>query len=235
MKQEVVVTADKVKRWHRLGKMLRLSLLIVLLLLIIAYIVLKVLFQDSNFIISLKSNDDLEAGLAIYESLYDRTPKRVLKAKSLQFMDNISEKWIPEDVDSEYDGSHNGDNYIAYTFYVENQSDSVFDYWYSVIQDDVVKNVDEAIRIKIYVNGEATTYAKGNSINREAERGTVKFRNDEDGTIVLAERANSEPGNIDRITVVIWIEGNDPECVDAILGGEMLMHMSITEEHTQLD
>jgi hypothetical protein len=38
---------------------------------------------------------------------------------------------------------------------------------------------------------------------------------------------------IDKITIVIWLEGDDPECVNAILGGEMKMHMEITEEHTE--
>lgn len=235
MANEVIKTADKIKKWRKLGNRLRLSILILLLFLIILYLVLKVMFSDSNFVVSLKSNDSLESGLAIYESLYDRTPKRILKAKNLQFMDNISEKWLPEDIDAEYDGSHNGENYIAYTFYVENQSKSIFDYWYSIIVEDVIKNVDEAVRIKIFLNGDETTYAKGSSIDDSPEPGTTKFRNDEDGTIILEQRPDLNPGDIDRITIVVWIEGNDPECIDALIGGEILMHMDITEEHKKLN
>lgn len=231
MANEVIKSADEIKRWRRLGNRLRLSVLILLFFLIILYLVLKVMFSDSNFVVSLKSNDSLESGLAIYESLYDRTPKRTLKAKNLQFMDNITEKWIPEDIDGEYDGSHNGDNYIAYTFYIENQSKDVFNYWYSVTVEDVVKNVDEAVRIKIYLNGEPTVYAKGSSLNNGPEAGTTKFRDDEDGVIILEQRPSLNPGDIDRMTIVVWIEGNDPECVDALIGGEILMHMDITEEH----
>ena len=37
----------------------------------------------------------------------------------------------------------------------------------------------------------------------------------------------------DKVTVVIWLEGDDPECVNAILGGEMKMHMDIYEEHVE--
>ena len=37
-------------------------------------------------------------------------------------------------------------------------------------------------------------------------------------------------GQIDKFTVVIWVEGDDPECLDDIIGGEMKMHMEITEE-----
>ena len=37
---------------------------------------------------------------------------------------------------------------------------------------------------------------------------------------------NFVPGSISRVTVVIWLEGNDPECTDDILGGEFKMDMS---------
>lgn len=235
MAKEVIVKADRVRGWHKFGKSLKLAILLLLLLLIIIFIVLKVTYHDTSFLVSLRNNDELEQGLAIYESIYDRVGKRWLKADNLQFMDNISIKWLPENIDDDsFEGGHNGDNYIAYTFRVENQSNVVIDYWYEVFIDDVIKDVDEAARVMIYLNGEPTVYAKGNSINREAEKDTVKFRDDKDGTIILEERKGLEAGVIDRITVVIWIEGDDPECVDALIGGELVMHMDITEEHPVL-
>lgn len=232
-KRDVVVKANRVKRWHKLGKYIKLALLLLLLLLIVIYIVLKVLFSDGSFIVTLDHNDMLYSGLAMYESLNDPTPKRTLKAENIQFMDNISIKWLPKDINKEAEGSHNGDNYIAYTFYMENQGEIVLNYWYSVILEDVIKDADEAARVMIYVNDEATVFAKGNSIDGKAEPNTKKFRDDEDGTIILEQRANVKPGQVDRITVVVWIEGDDPECVDALIGGQMRLTMKITEEHTQ--
>ena len=41
------------------------------------------------------------------------------------------------------------------------------------------------------------------------------------------------PEDIDKITIVIWLEGDDTECVNALLGGEIKMHMDIMEEHTE--
>lgn len=236
MAKEVIVTADRIRNREKRRRFLKLSVLLLLLFLIIIYVVLKVTYSEGSFIVTLKDNDSLEAGLAIFESPFDRTPKRWLKAESLQFMDNISIKWLPEDIDSEkYEGSHNGDNYIAYTFYVENQSSDVFNYWYEMVLDDVIKNVDQAARIIIYLNGEKTIYAKGSSLTGNAEEGTTKFRNDEDNTIILEQRKGLNPGEIDRITVVVFIEGDDPECVDALIGGEMKMHMNVTEEHIKLN
>ena len=77
---DVVVKADRVRGWKKLGKFVKLAIFLLLLLLIIIYIVLKVLFNDGSFIVSLQDNDMLYSGLSMYESLNDPTPKRKLKA-----------------------------------------------------------------------------------------------------------------------------------------------------------
>ena len=48
---------------------------------------------------------------------------------------------------------------------------------------------------------------------------------------MLESRQNFSPGDIDKFTIVVWIEGDDPDCTNALLGGELMMHMNITEEH----
>lgn len=232
-KGDVVVKANRVRRWQKLGKYIKLSLLLLLLLLIVIYLVLKVLFSDGSFVVSIDHDDMLYSGLAMYESLNDPTPKRKLKAEDLQFMDNISIKWLPENIDTEAEGSHNGDNYIAYTFFMENQGEIMFNYWYSVNLDDVIKSADEIARVMIIINGDRTVYAKKSPLSGDAEKGTIKFREDDDGTIIMQKRENMRPGDVDRITVVVWIEGDDPECVDALIGGQLRLDMKITEEHTE--
>ena len=37
---------------------------------------------------------------------------------------------------------------------------------------------------------------------------------------------NFKSGSIDKYTVVIWLEGWDPECVDDIMGGEVKLSMN---------
>ena len=44
-------------------------------------------------------------------------------------------------------------------------------------------------------------------------------------------RENFKPGEKDRFTIVVWLEGDDPDCIDDIIGGELKMEMNITEEH----
>ena len=168
----------------------------------------------------------------MYESLQDKQEKEILKADELEFMDNISVNWLPDNLNDEADGGHNGENYIAYTFYLENQGPDPIDYWYNIHIDDVVRNVDKAVRVMLYLNGEATIYAKPNETTGDAETGTEKFYSDE--YVVMKERAGFNPGEIDKFTIVIWIEGDDPDCLDPLIGGEMKMTMQITEEHNKI-
>ena len=154
---------------------------------------------------------------------------RKLSADTIEYMDNISIKWLPDNIDTEKNGGHNGDNYIAYTFYVINSGKEKVNYWYEIDIDDTIKNVDEAIRIMIYRNGERTVYAKKSKDTGQAEPGTKKFISSK--IAVLEQRKNFKPSSKDRYTVVVWIEGDDPECKNDLLGGEIKLHMDFTEEH----
>ena len=158
-----------------------------------------------------------------------KSKTRQLSADTIDYMDNISIKWLPEDIDTEATGAHNGDNYIAYTFYVVNAGEEKVHYWYEIDIDDTIKNVDEAIRIMVYRNGIPTVYAKKSKVTNKRESGTKKFVSND--IAVLEQRKNLKPGSKDRFTIVIWIEGDDPECQNDLLGGEIKMHMDITEEH----
>ena len=235
MAKEVIVTADKVRNRRRTFKIIRRALFILLIFLILLYIILDVIYSEGKFTVILDSNKSLESGMAIFDSLNNSQGKRKLEATPIKFMDNISYKWIPENVDTEADGSHNGQNYIAYSFYVENQGDRVINYHYEVIVDDIIKNVDEAIRIRIYRNGEDTTYAKKDALERQPETNTVPFRDikNAEGTIILESVKDFKPDDLDRYTVLIWLEGDDPDCNNELIGGGIKMSMKITEERIE--
>ncbi len=232
-KGEVVVTAQQVKKRKQAEKVVVIVLLALLLLLVVAYFILNIVYNEGSFTISMDKNTYLESNLVMYESLNDRSPVLKLSTSKIAFMDNISIKWLPENINNEAEGAHNGENYIAYTFYLENVGEEVINYWYSVQIDDIIKNVDDAVRIMIYINDDNVVFAKSSAITGEAEPGTTPFRDDEDNTIILQKRAGMIPEQRDKVTVVIWLEGDDPECVNAILGGEMKMHMDIYEEHIE--
>ena len=45
---------------------------------------------------------------------------------------------------------------------------------------------------------------------------------------------NFGPGQIDKYTIVMWVEGSDPECTDNILGGEIKVHMEFNSEFVEV-
>lgn len=235
MAGEILVKANKINRRKKTVKYTKIISLVLFVLLTVTFIILSIIYKGGRFVITLDPNSELSADLVIYDNSEDRNIVRRLYADEMPFMDNISIKWLPDNIDTEKDGSHNGKNYIAYTFYVENIGKENVDYWYEIILDDVIKRVDEAVRIMIIVNGEKTVYAKKNEITKKEEAGTTSFyegvQSGEENTIVLGQREKLVPKKPDRITVVVWLEGDDPDCVNAIIGGEIKMHMNIREEH----
>jgi len=226
---DVKVTAkslDKRKKRLKLAKIIVLSIFVLLL---IIFFILSIIYKGGRFTVTLDPNFSLKSGIVLYETKNDINYKNKLYAKEIEFMDNISGDWIPKNINHEKDGSHNGENYIAYSFYVGNTSDSTINYWYRVKILDVIKNVDEAIRIVVYENDTKTVYAKKNDLTKKAEPGTTPFYSKK--YALYKQRKHLKAGKSDRFTVVIYLEGDDPECVDAIIGGEIKLKMEIMEEH----
>lgn len=228
---EIKLTAEKVRKREQRLRVLKIILLIIVVLLSLLYVVLKLIYEVGSFTVTLDTAYNLEGALVIYENHKQKLCLETLKAEELEFMTNIAGEWIPKNIQDGPDGSHNGQNYIAYTFYAENQGKEVINYWRTIEIDDVVKNADEAVRVKVIKDGVETTYAKINKHTGEAEKGTVAFS--DDNVIMLEQEKDFKPGDVHKYTVVIWLEGNDPECVDDIIGGEVKMHMRLTEEHIE--
>lgn len=231
-KKENTMTVDKINKRKTKLKKIKLSLCIVVMSLFIVYAILTIIYQEGRFTVSLDKNLKLKKGIVLYEDSKNKDYRDELVADKIEFMDNISIRWLPENINDEADGAHNGDNYIAYTFYVENKGDAAVNYWSEIIIDDVVKDVDEAARVMVFRNDSKTVYAKLNSATGQPEEGTTPFYSLD--SVMLEERKDFKPGDTDKYTIVVWIEGDDPDCVNALLGGEIKMHMDIKEEHIEV-
>ena len=59
--------------------------------------------------------------------------------------------------------------------------------------------------------------------------GTTSFKSD--SVVVSKGRKGFNVGDIDKFTIVIYLEGEDPDCLNNIIGGEIKMRMDIREEH----
>lgn len=227
--QKIEEKAKKEKRKRIRHKVFRTLLVVIIIFLINVYIILSLFYKGENFTVTLDSEYGRESGLVIYEEQANKYERTFLRSKDIEYFTDISVNWLPENIDNEGDGSHNGRNYIAYTFYAENMGQDTINYWTTIKIDDVVRNVDEAIRVMVFKNGNKVIYAKNNKTTGEPEPDTVAFKNDD--TVMLELSENFKVGDIDKYTVVIWVEGDDPECKDDLIGGEIKMHMTLTEEH----
>lgn len=231
MGNEVEVKAQKVYKRQLIKKIVKLSFLTLLVFISIIYLVLYVVYETGRFTVTLDKNLSNRKNVFLSENGEKTGKTRKLTAETINYMDNISVSWLPKSIDNEGNGAHNGDNYIAYTFYVINAGKESVHYWYEIDIDDTILNVDEAVRIMIIQNGEKTIYAKKNKTTKQAEPGTKKFASK--SIAVLEQRKNLKPDSKDRYTIVVWLEGDDPECNNDLLGGEIKMHMDITEEHVE--
>lgn len=226
-KASVNVSAKKIKKRKIVSKFLFIILIGLLLLITISYFIVYVVNQTGNFTIMLDKN--LQEKKSIIVS--PRSDFAVLPTKmvvdSLAYMDNITESWLPNDID-DVEGPHNGNNYLAYTFFVKNVGEKETEYRTTIDIISVIKNVDDAIRVAVYKNGEKTVYAKRRPDTNLPEEGTEPFYKVDQVMNVLHEKFM--PDDVDKYTVVVWLEGNDRECIDSILGGEMKMIMTIGED-----
>lgn len=227
MKDKIKDVSLKVHHEKKLRKIFWLVLALIILCLMLFYFVVGILYNRGNFSITMEQDLYFDSGLLIYDDPEYKVFRTELLAPSPNVFDDMLEAWIPEDIANLGGGSHNGDDYLAYTFYMENTSENITDYWVSVTISDVIKNMDEVVRIKLYRNQEPSTFAKM-SIDGDPEEGTTPFAKDDLVTSWHVE--NFAPGSIDEYTLVIWVDGDDLECTDNILGGEFKIQMNFTKE-----
>ena len=208
-----------------------LSILLVLLTTFtgVIYVASALYEQSGSFTINISKHEMTKYGLSLSETRDMTRPTSSLNAKIAEKMTNIAGADIDPNVDM-IDGEHNGRDYIAYTFYVQNAGEVEVAYDYEIRMSGVTNGLDEAIRLRLYVNGgEPVDYAKTKSDGSGAEPGTTEFHS---ATTVLLSRVDAfQPGDMTKFTVVIWIEGNDPDCIDWLIGGKMKIDMQISVVH----
>lgn len=223
----IKVKAKKIYRGKLLSRVIKMGLLILLLFFSLLYLVLYVVNSNGYFTIKLDKNLKAERHILLSSDSEFSAETVEIKVKGLEYMDNITESWIPMDEVIKKEGDNSGDNYIAYTYFIKNDGEQKTDYKSKIVVESVIKNVDDAVRVAVFTNGEKKVYAK-KAKNGKEEPNTIAFLSNH--LIMEQERNGLEPGQIDRYTILVWLEGKDPECIDDIIGGEMKMSMVITEK-----
>ena len=169
--------------------------------------------------------------LSLSESITLSNPVGKLSAPSLtnawdEIEDNIPSYSDLIDGDSSMNEGKSYDNtrknYIAYTFYLYNSGTESLDYTMSFNIDFKEKDADSIIRVRLYEDGELTTYAKANK-RGEAEYRTTPFSGED--VIVEKEYKDFEVNQVRKYSIVIWIDADDPDTTNDKIGGALVLSM----------
>lgn len=235
----VKTDSKRVKKREALIRVLVIVLIILILFLSIMFACSSYINKAGDFTVTM-DKDAFNVGISLSETRDFKDPTRFLAGDKCEDMLECTYKWLPEDVDN-IDGSHNRSNnkdFLAYTFYVKNSGKEEVGYEGHINVDSVALGADEALRVMVIENGERTIYAKpkkGTTNQFETNDAySDDFKYDIDKLFVSDKRVMDtgnrrfKVGDIDKYTVVIWIEGEDPECVNEILKGEVKLSMDFS-------
>ena len=221
-------TAKEVRNYRVYIRALSIVLSILLVLAAAVYLVAVLYRNSGRFSVNIDKYEMMTYGISLSESRDMTHMQSHINTKINETMTNISEDDIADNVDM-IDGPHHGRNYIAYTFYCMNAGEVAFPCDYEVSFSNVTNGIDEAIRLRLYVDGVPTTYAKTRSDGGGAEPGTTEFYS---STIMAKGRVDVlNPGEVTKYTIVIWVDGPDPDCIDWLIGGMMKVEMKISVVH----
>lgn len=243
--REIRTTARQVNKRRQLTRILLTIVMLLLVLMTSVFACASVLNKAGRFTINLDPDAFNKHGIAISETEDFENPTIMLQGTALDNMWNITQEWLLNDPnnkqyysknDPTYEGyaeldqeagSHNGKDYIAYTFWIKSTGTEDVGYYGSFNIDSVAKGADEAIRVMVFRNGVPTVYGKTPK-NPNAENATFGIDEFFTSPTIVTEFINADfkVGDKDRYTVVIWLEGWDPECVNDILGGEVKLSVN---------
>lgn len=223
-------------------------------ILVAGYVMAAIYTQSGEFIISLDQNMAHD-GFVLSETTDFSENLITLYGSAVADVTNISIFDLDRNVMS-VDGDHNGINYVAYTFYIQNNTDAERDYQYQLMIRDKDKGVENAAWVMLFKEDEQEIYAMmGANGEPESQRSISDFPFMEYASeemkaaqtgdagewhqlttipfeapdmVCSGIREDMQPGEYDKYTAVVWIEGEDPECVDDIIGGYMELTMKFT-------
>ncbi len=206
----------------------KLYILLTVLIFIVMILFIAAFMQEKmgNFTINLNRLEMYRKGIAISADGEFTEPTARLIASSVQDVTNISMADLPENLD-ELEGDHSGRNYMAYTYYLRNAGKEDVSYVAKITLDGSSKGAEKAARVAVWRNGERMVYAAP-AKDGSQEEGCENFLSDE--LVCTYTESDFLVGNVDKYTVAIWLEGDDPECVDTIVGGSLEFSMRIDAE-----
>lgn len=223
-------SASEVMNYRLARKIVLIGVAIGIAILLIAYAFVLLYNRTGRFSVAV-DNPDATFSITLSEtSDFKMRSSRLTNDQQVRIT-NICGDSLPKNINN-IDGQHNGENYLAYTFYCKNVGAVATAMHYEMTFNNVTNHIDECMRVRIYVTKENeeerfTDYAKTRSDGqgKEGHYCDKSFR----GKYLVCREAVEYvvPQEYVKFTVVIWVEGDDPDCTDAVVNGMIKFDMSI--------
>lgn len=221
-------------KWMSRLKLMRLSKIA-----IVASLVFLVIFAGftiygdkvGNFVVTV-DQDDLKLSLSMREDLSDRSSRLTTEGMDNQGAATYSD--IPADIVKGI-GTKNDEvkrYYLAFSFYLLNESDRTIDYRMSVNVKAATGSILDVVRLMVIEgeDGVREIYAKAEQDAQTADmlEAVAGYHSTDfvsDRVLFERETYGLAAGDKIKYTVVMWLEGHDPLCNDELIGSRLKLQV----------
>ena len=201
--------------------------------------------NSGNFVMSV-DEDAFKRGIAISDSSTFETMNRWLTADPVEDVRDTTLQHIDlfEIINAEGAYKETRSNYLAYTFFLRNVGSETTPVDYEVVITNQSKNIAEAIRVMIIVDGQVAYDAQGiryiecesKTMYQAPDKHDIVYKDYlQDFTlfkttdIICSERIfDIRPEQTKKISVIMWLEGEDPECIETLASAKIKITMNLS-------
>jgi hypothetical protein len=189
--------------------------------------------QSGNFVMSM-DYDAYNRGIILSSDEAFSNPSPRLMTDPIEDARDMTYSWLKLEEVQNTDGNYVDPDYdyVAYTFYIRNNGLETVDITYHIRMTEIYNDLDEAIRILVIEDDVETMYQK---LDRVAPGEDLPYYPEimprpklfvSDSIVARESFAKFEPGQVKKFSVVMWLEGYDPDTTDEVLGGRIKLQMN---------
>lgn len=188
-----------------------------------------------NFVISVDSSARIR-GIQISETpTFEQSLSRLMTDPIGEARD-MTYTWLKIEEVERTNGNYKDidHEYVAYTFYIQNSGSETLDVNYYIRITEAHYGIENAIRILVIEDGMQTMYMMPDEIAPGDDEPYYPAQMPEAEYFLTDQMAmrktfeNFKPGQIKKFSILVWLEGYDPQTTDDILGGMIRLTMNFT-------
>jgi len=180
-----------------------------------------------NFVMEIDPNA-YRRGIVLSADEEFLSPSPRLLSDAIINVRDMTYDWLKIDEAIATDGNYADPDYkyIAYTLYIQNIGDETCDVNMNATIVRLQKGLDGAIRFLVIEDETLEKmYMKPDTVETEYVDMPEAEHFVSDIIIMDGEITNFKPYQIKKYTIIVWLEGQDPDCTDEILGGRIKLRL----------